>query len=190
MLYTHTITWVLVVQLAPSPHWTNVYLSPFSVTSCLRRRTASTVWTEWKAPWRPSSLLLSSQTSWRSCMVKWWGWTPSSYCLWSVDFACKPCILKVDGVPTQLFVCECDGKASKVFSQPLCFAAVQDGALRWLQVRLHWPDQKLPGRVRGGEEDQPLCCGGVYESVGGSAIGKLFNNIFKNVVFQHACIVY
>lgn len=57
------------------------------------------------------------------------------------------------------------------------FSVVQTGALRWLQVRLHRSDQELPGWVRGGEEDQPRCCGGFYESVGGSSVGKHSNKI-------------
>lgn len=50
----------------------NLRFSSLSVRLCLRRRTASTVWTEWKVPWRPSKELLSKQTNWRNSTAKWW----------------------------------------------------------------------------------------------------------------------
>lgn len=72
---------------------------------------------------------------------------------------------------------------------------VQTGALRWLQVCLHRSDQELSGWVRGREEDQPRCCGGFNESVGGSATGKhsstispFFDHCAPNFVYMLLCV--
>lgn len=53
----------------------------------------------------------------------------------------------------------------------LC-AAVQTGALQWMQICVHRPDQELSGWVRGGEKNKPGCCGGLSESVGEQSSGK------------------
>lgn len=52
----------------------------FSVRLCLRRRTASTDWTEWKILWRPSKVPPNRQTSWRSSTVKWYDCKPACFC--------------------------------------------------------------------------------------------------------------
>lgn len=64
----------------------------------------------------------------------------------------------------------------------LC-AVVQTGALWWVQVCLHGSDQELPGRVRGGEEDQPRRRGGCNESVGEGSNGKHSLAQFINQLF-------
>lgn len=53
----------------------------------------------------------------------------------------------------------------------LC-AALQIGALQWMQICVHRPDQELSGWVRGGEKNKSDCCGSLNESVGEHSGGK------------------
>lgn len=70
-----------------------------------------------------------------------------------------------------------------IWTSSFLYTVVQTGALRWVQVCLHGSDQELPGRVRGGEEDQPRRCGGCNESVGEGSNGKHSLAQFINQLF-------